>query len=95
MDNYTRGSWEIQPRSDTRDAVRIIVRRGYQIHEVAEVHTPDASPEGFENSRLISAAPELLEVCREALVYLQQVADHPRLEQQLQDAIGAAERGRS
>jgi len=91
MDTHTRGSWEIQPRSDTRDAVRIIVRRGYQTHEIADVNTPDGDPDGHANARLIAAAPELLEACREALAYLKQVVDHERLEQQLQNAICKAE----
>lgn len=95
MDTFTQGNWEIQPRSDTKDAVRVIVRRGYLIHEIAQVDTPDASEEGWRNARLIAASPELLTACKEALGYLRQVAEHPRLEQQLQDAIVAAERGRS
>lgn len=95
MVNNTDGRWESLERSDTRDAVRIIVRRGYLIHEVAQVDTPDASDEGWRNATLIAASPELLTACKEALGYLRQVDDHPRLEQQLQNAIGAAERGRS
>lgn len=95
MVNNTDGRWESLERSDTRDAVRIIVRRGYLIHEIADVNTPDGDPEGHANARLIAAAPDLLDAAREALAYLRKVADHPRLEQQLQNAIGAAERGRS
>lgn len=95
MDTFTRGSWEIQPRSDTRDAVRVVVRQGFLEREICQVATPDGEREGHSNALLIAAAPDLLAACREAVSYLRQVADHPRLEQQLQDAINMAERGRS
>lgn len=94
MDNYTQGNWEIQPRTDTKDAVRVVVRYSHLEREICQVATPDGEREGHSNAFLIAAAPGLLAACREAVGYLRQAAGHQLLEKHLENAIAAAECGR-
>jgi len=82
---YTKGEWNIQKTMYNED---YIINQNEQIKSIASVRTKS-------NARLISASPDLLKACKEALEFFPERLDKSSqgylLRRKLENAITKAE----
>jgi len=88
---HTPGPWAYRQSSGTLSFTAKISDSDHNIPSIATIH--DSAGRGEANTRLIAAAPELLQVCRECAEYWRDT-DAPigaRLREAIAKATGGAE----
>ena len=88
---YTPGPWDVKVGLKNKSDIGIYGTNSKGRHRIATIFCNEASPDPnksayFSNARLIAAAPDLLEACKDLLKFI--VTLHPQtvMEQQNKDA---------
>ena len=85
MSNHTEGPWAIYVNAPSDIVIRKMSKDGYELCSIARVSS------GYANTRLIAAAPELLEALEQMVsVFLDTEGRHGESENDAMDAASAA-----
>lgn len=82
---FTQGEWLVNPR-----ASRNVKCNGVTIANCSSGQSGDSEEEEIANTKLISAAPELLEALKICYASLSTYGSHPIIEKQVENALKKA-----
>lgn len=92
--NYTPGPWEAMPRNG--GGFEVLAKSPHvpgKVQVVATINGPWVRDNYASNAKLVAAAPELLEACRQAIITLDPMdKDHFELYHILREALDKATR---
>ena len=72
MSEYTKGPWEVNVWSTGRRTIEPM--REHPVYPIAEIHLQHNEAHKA-NARLIASSPELLEACKKALAFVEQLEE--------------------
>jgi hypothetical protein len=94
---HTPGPWEVgrHHENTSNTPAHYAISQYGELYDHAHVFAANDGGEGKANARLISAAPELLKACKEAMLFIDELKnhgiDHWTGESKLWQAINKAE----
>ena len=86
---HTAGPWRVG--DDDFNSENAFISAGKDYLQLATIHAIHGKREAEANAQLIASAPELLEACKEALKYFDQIDFRGANARQLTKAIAKAE----